>query len=151
MALPGIPMSYLVAHPSTIEQIESFYDSSSVSLFAEVISPLLIEHNNLEKAREFLESEIPWLQCMLSLIPGIDIFPAEGNYVMCSYLVPQGMDLGASSVEELEDKMRMHGFLIRKLDDIRGLEKGRYFCVSVRTREENEKLVEALRHIILEQ
>ena len=151
MALPGIPMSYLVAHPSTIEQIENFYDSSSVSLFAEVISPLLIEHNNLEKAREFLESEIPWLQCMLSLIPGIDIFPAEGNYVMCSYLVPQGMDLGASSVEELEDKMRMHGFLIRKLDDIRGLEKGRYFCVSVRTREENEKLVEALRHIILEQ
>ena len=151
MALPGIPMSYLVAHPSTVEQIESFYDSSSVSLFAEVISPLLIEHNNLEKAREFLESEIPWLQCMLSLIPGIDIFPAEGNYVMCSYLVPQGMDLGASSVEELEDKMRMHGFLIRKLDDIRGLEKGRYFCVSVRTREENEKLVEALRHIILEQ
>ena len=88
---------------------------------------------------------------MLSLIPGIDIFPAEGNYVMCSYLVPQGMDLGASSVEELEDKLRMHGFLIRKLDDIRGLEKGRYFCVSVRTREENEKLVEALRHIILEQ
>ena len=88
---------------------------------------------------------------MLSLIPGIDIFPAEGNYVMCSYVVPQDMDLGAKSVEELEDKLRMKGFLIRKLDGIRGLEKGRYFCVSVRTREDNEQLVEALRHIILMQ
>lgn len=150
-ALPSIPIGYLVAHPSTIKQIENFYDSSSISLFAEVIAPLLLEHNNLEKAREFLESEIPWLQCMLSLIPGIDIFPAEGNYVMCSYVVPQDMDLGAKSVEELEDKLRMKGFLIRKLDGIRGLEKGRYFCVSVRTREDNEQLVEALRHIILMQ
>lgn len=151
MALPGIPISYLVAHPSTITQVENFYDNSSVSLFAEVISPLLLECDNLEKAREFLESEIPWLQCMLSLIPGIDIFPAEGNYVMCSYRVPQGMDLGANNTEELEDKLRMQGFLIRKLDDIRGLEKGRYFCVSVRTREENEKLVEAARRIVLKQ
>lgn len=151
MALPGIPISYLVAYPSTIEQIAGFYDNTSISLFAEVIAPLLLESNNLEKAREYLETEIPWLQCMLSLIPGIDIFPAEGNYVMCSYVVPQGMDLGAKDTEELEDKMRLSGFLIRKLNDIRGLEKGRYFCVSVRTRSDNEKLIEALRRIILMQ
>lgn len=148
IALPSIPIGYMVAHPTTIKQIRNFYDASSVSFFSEVISPLLLEHNNLERAREFLESEIPWLQCMLNLIPGIDIFPAEGNYVMCSYEVPKNMELGAKNVCELEDKMRMQGFLIRKLDDIRGLEKGRYFSVSVRTREENEKLIDALRNII---
>lgn len=151
MALPGIPISYLVAHPNTIAQIEGFYDNSSISLFAEVIAPHLMENLHMEIAREFLEREIPWLQCMLSLIPGIDIFPAEGNYVLCSYKVPQGMNLGAESTEELEDKLRLAGFLIRKLDDIRGLENGRYFCVSVRTREDNEKLIEALRRIVLAQ
>lgn len=149
--LPGIPISYLVAHPHTIAQIEGFYDNSTISLFAEVISPILLENINTERAREFLEREIPWLQCMLSLIPGINIYPAEGNYVLCSYQVPPGLDLGAASTEELEDKLRLSGFLVRRLDDIRGLENGVYFCVSVRTHEDNEKLIDALRRIILKQ
>ncbi len=151
LAIPGIPISYLVAHPHTLAQIEKFYDNSSISFFAEVLSPALLENNNLEKAREYLETEIPWLQCMLSLVPGIDIFPAEGNYVLCSYQVPQGMNLGVQSTEELEARLRLSGFLICKLNDIRGLDDGRFFCVSVRTRIDNEKLIEALRRIILAQ
>ena len=149
-ALSGIPVSYCIAHPKTIEQINGFYDPSGISMFAEVVGAVVqSETQHLEKAREFLETEIPWLQCMLSLIPGIDIFPAEGNYVMCTFTAHEGMSFGVKNTDELALKLQRSGFLIRKLNDIPGLEPGRHFCVSVRQRSDNERLVDAMRKIIV--
>ncbi len=148
-ALPGVPMSYCVAHPDTIAQIAQFYDSSSVSMFAEVIGELAFaEQGHLERTREFLDTEIPWLQCMLNLIPGITIYPAEANYVMCSFENAEGMDLGVANTDELASRLQLAGFLIRKLEGMSGLANDSYFCVAVRTREDNEKLIAALREII---
>lgn len=149
-AMPGVPISYCIAHPDTIAQIARFYDSSAVPMFAEVLGELtLTEVGHLERTREFLDSEIPWLQCMLNLIPGIDIFPAEANYVMCTFDAGPDMTLGVASAEELASRLQLAGFLIRKLESTPGLEDGRYFCVAVRTREDNEKLISALREIIV--
>lgn len=148
-AMPGIPVSYCIAHPDTIAQIARFYDSSGVPMFAEVLGELsLSETEHLEHTREFLDSEIPWLQCMLNLVPGIDIFPAEANYVMCSFDGGPELSLGVRSVDELTARLHLAGFLVRRLDGTPGLEDGRYFCVAVRTREDNEKLIAALREIV---
>lgn len=148
-AMPGIPISYCIAHPSTIAQIARFYDSSGVPMFAEVLGELaLSEREYLEHTREFLDTEIPWMQCMLNLIPGIEIFPAEANYVMCAFNNGSDMDLGVTDTEELASRLQLAGFLIRKLEGTPGLANGRYFCVAVRTREDNEKLIAALREII---
>lgn len=147
-ALPGIPVSYCIAHPDTIAQISRFYDSSNVAMFGEVLAELsLSEVEHLERTREFLDSEIPWMQCMLNLIPGINIFPAEANYVMCTFEGGTDMDLGVADTTELTNRLQLAGFLIRKLDATPGLDE-RYFCVAVRTREDNEKLIAALREII---
>ncbi|BAK44634.1 histidinol-phosphate transaminase [Eggerthella sp. YY7918] len=149
-AMPGIPISYCVAHPDTIAQITRFYDSSGVPMFAEVLGELtLAEKEHLERTRDFLDTEIPWMQCMLNLIPGISIFPAEANYVMCTFDHSPDMTLGVSSTEELASRLQLAGFLIRKLEGTPGLDDGRYFCVAVRTREDNEKLITALREIIV--
>lgn len=149
-AMAGAPVSYCIAHPETIAEIGQFYDASGISMFAEIIGEVALEEENmhLERAREFLDSEIPWLQCMLSLLPGIDIFPAEANYVMCSYVKHEGMGLKVANVEELNRQLQLKGFLIRKLEDMNGLPSTKYFCVSVRRREENEKLIAALREVI---
>lgn len=148
-AMPGVPVSYCVAHPETIAQIKQFYDSSAISMFAEVIGELVLsEQGYLERTREFLDTEIPWLQCMLNLIPGITIYPAEANYVMCSFENDGGLELGVANADELASRLQLAGFLIRKLEGIAGLADATYFCVAVRTREDNEKLVAALREII---
>ena len=42
----------------------------------------------------------------------------------------------------------MEGFLIRKLAGTPGLEDNGYFCVAVRTRQDNERLIASLRHIV---
>ena len=149
-AMPGIPISYCIAHPDTIAQITRFYDSSCVPMFAEVIGELaLTETEHLERTREFLDSEIPWLQCMLNLIPGIDIFPAEANYVMCTFDAGPDLALGVANTDELAQRLQLAGFLVRKLEGTPALEDSRYFCVAVRTREDNEKLVAALREIVV--
>ena len=58
------------------------------------------------------------------------------------------MDLGVENADELASRLQLAGFLIRKLEGIPGLADAKYFCVAVRPREDNEKLVAALREII---
>ncbi len=149
-ALPGTPVSYCVAHPDTISQIQRFYDNAGISMFAEVLCDLAYQElGHLERARDFLEQEIPWLQCMLSLIPGIDIFPAEANFVLCRFTNEPGLHIAIKDTDELASKLQLNGYLIRKLEGFPGIEDKRYFCVAVRTRKENEKLINAMKAIIL--
>ena len=151
-AMPGVPISYCIAHPDTIAEFASFYDSSGVSMFAEVLAePSALERFKLDDIREFLYSEIPWMQCMLSLVPGIDIFPAEANYVMCTFHNSGDLRLAVSNVEDLSAQLQLKGFLIRELEGTPGLSANGYFCVAVRTREDNERLLQALREIITPQ
>ena len=150
-AMPGVPISYCIAHPDTIAQIERFFDNSGLSMFAEVVGAHVYGESAdyLERTREFLDTEIPWMQCMLNLIPGIQIFPAEANFVMCSFDNAAPMDLAVANTSELVLRLQLAGFLVRKLEGMPGITGGKYFCVGVRSREDNEKLLSALREIII--
>lgn len=148
-SMPGAHVSYCIAHPDTIAEIARFYDSSSVTMLAEVLAePHMAEYPRLDGVRGFLYSEIPWMQCMLSLVPGIDIFPAEANYVMCSYHNGGDLKLAVRDVNELSSRLQLEGFLIRKLAGTPGLANNGYFCAAVRTRQDNEKLIATLRRIV---
>ncbi len=147
--MPGSHISYCIAHPDTIAEISRFYDNSCVSMLAEVLAePHVAEHPRLDGVRGFLYSEIPWMQCMLSLVPGIDIFPAEANYVMCTYHNGGDLKLAVRDIDELSSRLQLDGFLVRKLAGTPGLPVNGYFCVAVRTRQDNEKLIAALRRIV---
>ena len=147
-ALPGAPVSYLVAHPDVVAEIERFYDASAISALPEVLAePSMREYPKLESVRQFLAGEIPWMQTMLSLVPGIDIFPAEANYVMCT--LNEATSSGAvANVNELADRLKDYRCIIRKLSKTPGIGNLGSFCVAVRTRQENLQLIEALRAIL---
>ena len=147
--MAGIPLSYCIAHPQTIAHIEQFFDRSNISMFAEVLAKELCNQEDfLDQTHEFLDTEIPWMQCMLSLIPGIHVFPAEANYVLCTYENTPLMELGAENVTELIARLQLAGFLVRSLEGVRGFEDNRYFCVALRNRKDNERLLGALKKII---
>ena len=147
-ALPGAPVSYLVAHPDVVAEIERFYDASAVSALPEAFAePSMREYPKLESVRQFLAGEIPWMQTMLSLVPGIDIFPAEANYVMCT--LNEATSSGAvADVDELAERLKDYRCIIRKLSKTPGIGNLGSFCVAVRTRQENLQLIEALRAIL---
>ncbi|MBO4365731.1 MAG: aminotransferase class I/II-fold pyridoxal phosphate-dependent enzyme [Eggerthellaceae bacterium] len=147
--MPGVPISYLVANPDVVKQIRQFCDGSDVSMFAEVLAKELVcQHEYLEQTHEFLDTEIPWMQCMLSLVPGIRIYPAEGNFVLCEFCPSSELRLGVTGVEELVVRLQLAGFLVRPLNGVSGLEDDRFFSVSVRSRDDNERLIAAMRKIV---
>lgn len=147
-ALPGAPVSYAIAHPDVVSEIQRFYDASAIAAWPEVFAePSMREYPKLENVREFLAGEIPWMQTMLSLVPGVDIFPAEANYVMCT--LNEATALGAvTNVNDLSDRLKDHRCIIRKLSKTPGIGNDGSFCVAVRTRQENLQLIEALRAVL---
>lgn len=147
--IPGIPISYLVAHEEMIAHISQFYAGSEIGMFGEVLAnQIAAQHAFIEETHEFLDNEIPWMQCMLSLVPGINIYPAEGNFVLCEFNPPGNMRFGVRNAAELVSSLQLAGFHVDDLDDAIGLPHDGFFCVSVRIREENEKLLAAMRTIV---
>lgn len=90
------------------------------------------------------------MQCMLSLTPGIKVFPSEANFVMCALEERATRDFGIASSADLIDRLQKLGFSLRDLAGVPGVEGKRYFLVAVRSHEENEKLIAALRSVIAE-
>ncbi len=149
-ALDGTPVAYLVAHPDTIAQISLFFDSSGVSMFAEVVSPVLEGlEDYIERTHEVLDKEIPWMQWMLNLIPGIRIYPAEGNYILCELVNDGTLNLAVSTTDELAVRMQRRDFGLHALNGIPGLEDHKFFCVGIKTHAENERFVAALRSSLI--
>lgn len=151
LGMPGIPMSYVVGNAQAIQHISQFIDGSELTMFNEVVArefPHIEEY--LEETVRVLEAEIPWMQCMLSLTPGIKVFPSEANFVMCALEERAARDFGISSAGDLILRLQRAGFTLRDLTGIPGVEGRRYFLVAIRSHGENEKLINALREIINE-
>lgn len=87
---------------------------------------------------------------MLSLIPGIRVFPSEANFVMCALEERAARDFGIADATDLVVRLQTAGFGLRDLTGIPGIEANRYFLVCIRSHEENEKLIQTLRSIIVE-
>lgn len=148
-AMEGAPVSYLVAHPDTLERIHTFYDSSNTSMFTELIAgEIAAQGPFLERTHEYLEQEIPWLQCMLSLIPGFHINPAEGSFVLCSFRPGSGMELGVDTAEELLSRLQLNGYLVPLLSRTAGIEDDSCFCIAARDRATNQALLRAIKKIV---
>ncbi len=145
-ALDGAPVSYCVAHPDTITQLNMFFDSSGLSMVGEILAPCLADATSyLEKTHETLDQEIPWMQWMLNLMPGIKIYPAEANYILCELVTDGRLNLAVADADELATKMQRLDFGLHTLNGFPGLPDHKFFTVSIKTHEDNERFVKALR------
>ena len=100
--MPGIPMGYVVGNESAISHIKQFSDGSEITMFNEIVAREFPHTSDyLDETVALLEKEIPWMQCMLSLTPGIKVFPSEANFVMCALEERAARDFGISSAADL--------------------------------------------------
>lgn len=88
-----------------------------------------------DRVRSFVKGERVFIQEALEK-EGCFVVPGEANFLL--FLSPDA-DLG--------EKLKEKGILIRDCSGFSGLEKG-WYRIGVRTREENEKLITAVRMII---
>lgn len=135
--MAGIRLGYCLCGDS--ELIEKMREAGQPwgvsSLAQEAGIAALSEKEYVARTKALIKEERKRLKEALSCL-GAEVFGGEANYIFFK-----------CKVYDLAAKMRSEGVLIRDCSNYCGLEKG-YFRIAVRTREENDRLLETLEKIL---
>jgi threonine-phosphate decarboxylase len=131
-AVPGIRFGYGFGSPSLIETVETLRPPWSVNAFAEQYALAAFRHyGNLEESRKVIARERKWLVHELSRFP-FTIHPSSANFLLLN---------SEKDVSDLCTALLARDILVRDCHSF-GLPKS--IRIAVRTREENQQLIEAL-------
>jgi len=140
--LPGLRIGFGVGSSKIIKEIEIQKISWSVNYLAQIaVREVLRDEKFINKSKSFLLEEKEFFYQELSNIEGWKVYKPSANFIFIKLL-------GNISSEELMDQLAKKGILIRDCSNFRGLEKGKFIRVAVRTRKENIKLLKELKLIL---
>jgi len=137
-AIPGLRLGFAVASPAVAGWIREQIPPWSVNVLAqEAAVALLADDDYARRTIELVDRERRWLTERLAAIPGLHVYPSEANFLLVRL---DRADLGAPELAEL---LLREAIAIRTFGPGQHLDE-RFFRVAVRTREENERLCDAL-------
>jgi len=132
-SVPGIRFGYGFGTPELIERLETVRLPWTVNAFAESFAiEAFRNYDKLETSREKIARERGWLCDRLGGL-GLIYEPPAANYILVEIPI---------EAEVLVERLLLHNILVR---DCRSFGLPRHIRVAVRTHEENEQLIEALR------
>lgn len=138
-AIPGIRLGFIVAHPELIARMRALQVQWSVNYMAQLIGAAVLDDRAYAEATlRWLQEERPWLAGQLAAL-GLTVFASDANFML--FALP---GVGPWNARSLQRLMGQRGVLIRDASLFRGLD-GAYCRVAVRRRDDNERLVAALR------
>ncbi len=138
-AFPGIRIGYgFTTNDELKEKIDRVSISWSINTLAkEALIAGFLDKEYIEESLEFVEREKDYLYNELIKIKGLIAFKPSVNFIMIK-----------TQDKVLYEKMLEQRIIIRRCNNYYGLSDN-FYRVAVRTREENEKLIEALKLILL--
>lgn len=141
-ALPGLRLGYLIAGKTMVRKMGRLQPPWMVNALAQAAGiQALKESSYTAQTVARLNREKKWLMVELSRTPGLFPYPAAANFILCR-LTGERID----SIT-LTEQMAQRGILIRDCRTYRGLGK-QFIRIAVRTREENARMLVALREIL---
>ena len=139
---PGLRLGYLIACESIINNLLRFKEPWTVNSLAQVAGQAAINDKEFTyNTRRFVSSEKMFLYEGISKIKGLHPFYPSANFI----LVRIGNDELTSL--NLHDLLIKDKIIIRDCSNFVGL-SNKYFRIAVRTREENQRLLSALKGIM---
>ncbi len=142
LALPGLRLGYALGEPGWIHRMASRQADWSVNAMAQAIGPALDQLGPYRKATaHWLAMERDFLCRGLWQLKNLRFWPPETNFVLCQLLG------GAPKMEDLQRDLAQDSILIRSCENFHGLD-GSYFRLAIRSREDNEALLQSLGHIL---
>lgn len=136
-AIPGIRLGFMVAHPDRIAALQSQQVTWSVNSLAQQIGAAVLDDEQyMTRTRIWLTEESPRLRAQLQAI-GLTVYPSDVNFFLLQF--PDGIH-----VQDVQTAMGRRGVLIRNASRFDGLDN-RHCRVAIRTEQENDLLVRALR------
>lgn len=135
-AMAGVRLGYcLASDPALLEAMTSAGPPWPVSSLAQAAGlSALKETDYVRKVRTLTRAERPWLAAQLERL-GLRVIPGEANFLLFRCGAPLSAPLGH------------RGILLRECGSYRGLATT-WYRTAVRTRPENERLIDALREVL---
>lgn len=140
--LTGLRVGYGVASEDTTELLSNAKMPWNVNCLAQAAAlAALTDVDHLKKSRELVRAERAFLGWELAQIKSFKPYPADANFILINI---KGSGFTAA---QLTEKVLKQGILIRDCSSFIGLD-GYHIRVSVKTRQENERLLEVFRKVI---
>ncbi len=141
-AIPGLRLGYAIAPPEIAQRLRETITPWSVNVLAQAVGTMCLSG---ERYAEMTRAAVPPLRkelaSELARIPGFKVFPSTVNYLLLR------IDQPSWSAPRLAEELLRRRIAIRVCDNYEGLDE-RFFRVAVRTREENERLCQAIAQIL---
>jgi cobyric acid synthase CobQ/L-threonine-O-3-phosphate decarboxylase len=141
-AIPGLRLGFALADGPLAERIRSSLPPWSVNTLAQKVGEqALKDRDYFERSRTLIKSLKTQFLTELSSLPGLTVFPGEANFLLIR------LDRPDLTAPVLAEKMLAQEIAIRVCANFDGLDE-RYFRVAVRTEEENNQFLKALRSVL---
>jgi threonine-phosphate decarboxylase len=141
-AMPGIRIGYAIADQDFIGALQDVRQPWSVNSLAVLAARAALKDTEfIEKTKSSIAREKAQLARMLKEISVLQVFPSETNFLLVKILYKK------TTSTALRESLAKEGILIRDCSTFVGLDDS-YFRVTVRSSEENLKLVKALKEAL---
>lgn len=140
--LAGLRVGYGIACKDLIDVLSRVKVPWNVNCLAQDAAVSALEdREHIRRTQKLISEERKFLLSELGKIKGLKAFPTEANFILID-IRQTGL-----TAAQLKERMLTRGILIRDCSSFRGLD-AYYIRVSVRTREENDKLLASLREVL---
>jgi len=140
--MPGIRFGYGITAESFIDTLQTVRQPWSINSLASYATLAAFKDAEfIENTKRTIAKEKAKFAKMLTEIGGLHVFPSETNFLLVKILKPR------LTSTWLREKLAKEGLLIRDCSTFVGLDDS-YFRVTVRSAENNTRLVETLKKII---
>jgi len=142
-ALPGLRIGYLIAHKDIIGMLKRYQAPWSVNSLAQIVAgSILNDATYMNKTRYLIKKERDFLSREIAKIDGLKPFLSEVNFILVK------IEKKEVTSRRLTERLLQKGILIRDCGNFRSL-SNRFIRIAVRKRSENQKLVEAIKNILM--
>ena len=140
--LTGLRVGYGIADEETIEVFSRAKMPWNVNSLAQAAAvAALADEDHSKRTLEVIKAEKKFLSRELARINRFKVIPADTNFILIN-VRESGL-----TAPELRMKMIKHGILVRDCSSFAGLD-GFHVRVAVKTRRENQKLLDAFRKVL---
>ncbi|MEM2896626.1 MAG: threonine-phosphate decarboxylase CobD [Candidatus Bathyarchaeia archaeon] len=141
--LAGLRLGYGIACRGIIDSMSRIRTPWNVNSLALVAGTAALKDLKfLEKTRRMMKNERGFLIREFEKFKKIKVFPTNSNFILLNI-----EDARIKSSEIKEKLLRNHGILIRDCSSFKGLDEY-YIRIAIRTRDDNEKIVNAFKKIL---
>lgn len=138
-AFPGIRIGYGITNNkdyiSKINKVSVSWGVNTVATFGAIAA--VKEKGYIKESIEYIKREKDFLYKELETFEKLKVYYPSVNFIFFKYL----------DKHDLKEKLLQKGILIRDCSNYIGLKSG-FYRVAVRTREENERLIDVLRKVL---